>query len=515
MYTVGDITRKGARIHSKNEAIVFEGNRLTYTQLDARVNRLANVFLEMKCQKGQRVAILTENSHKYLEVYFAVAKAGLTIVPLNFRLAQDELVHILNDSEPVVLLVGDNYEKFASDLRHKLPSINTWIALDNSFEGYLSYEDLISEAADCDPMIDIDENELAVIMYTGGTTGLPKGVMLSHRNILEGHEGFALGLQFCELDTTCLLLPLFHASIWPALCLLMVGGKVVVVRRAEMETILSALGDEKCTHVNAVPTIYNWLLDYPDVDKYDLSSLRLITYAGSPMPVEILKKCIQKFGNIMAQAYGMTEGLPASLLMPYDHAVEGPKSGLLLSAGKAIWPTEIRIIGDDGETLESGEIGEIALRGPNYMVGYWNNEAMTKEKIIDGWYHTGDVGRLDEEGYLYLSDRKADMIITGGENVYPTETENVIYQHAAVSECAVVSAPDQRWGERVQAVVVLKPGTKAIEEELIDFCKQKLAGYKCPKKIEFWDQIPKTPVGKILRKDVKKEFWKGAERNIS
>jgi acyl-CoA synthetase (AMP-forming)/AMP-acid ligase II len=516
MYTLGDISRKGARIRTHKEAVVFGDNRLTYGQLNDRVNRLANAFLSMKCEKGQRIAILSENSHKYLEVYFGAAKAGLVIVPLNFRLSPTEISQIVNDSGPTVFLAGDGYEALASSIKHECSTVNMWIALDNPTDGYNYYEDLIDNARCSDPEVLVGENELAVLMYTGGTTGLPKGVMLSHRNLLSSTLAFAHGFQFSELDTTCMLLPIFHASIWPALCCLMVGGKVVITRRAEMEVILRAIQDENCTHVNAVPTIYNWLLDYPDLNKFNVSSLRLITYAGSPMPVEVLRRCIQKFGNIMGQAYGMTEAAPlVSILMPYEHAVEGPKARLLMSAGRESVTVDVSVVGEDGKALKSGEIGEITVRGANVTMGYWNNRKLTQEKIRDGWLHTGDLGKVDEEGYLYLVDRKADMIITGGENVYPTETENILYQHPAIQECTVVSAPDQRWGERVQAVVVLKSDMSVTEEELIAFCKQRLAGYKCPKKIEFWEQIPKSPVGKILRKDVKKKFWEGSDRYIS
>ncbi|MGB6065496.1 MAG: long-chain-fatty-acid--CoA ligase [Desulfomonilaceae bacterium] len=516
MFTLGDIPRRSARLYANKEALVFGSHRLTFGQFDQRVNRVANAFLSLKCQKGQRIAILSENSHKYLEVYFAAAKAGLVVVPLNFRLSPDELLQIAGDSEPVAFLAGEGYENIASSIGRLLPSIRVWISLDNPVEGCFHYENLLQAASDSDPRISVDENELAVLMYTGGTTGQPKGVMLSHRNLLSATLGMALGFQFNEFDTTCMFLPLFHASIWPVFVCMMVGGKVVLLKRPDLGVILQVIQDEKCTHMNAVPTVYNWLMDYPGLDNYDLSSLRLIIYSGSPMPLEILRRCINKFGNIMAQGYGLTEAAPlVTMLMPHDHVLEGPRSRLLMSAGRESVPVQASVVGTDGKPLKAGEVGEIAVRGPNITTGYWKNEKLTKDKIRDGWLHTGDVGKIDEEGYLYLIDRKADMIVTGGENVYPTETENVLYQHPAVHECVVISAPDKRWGERVQAVVVLKAGATAKEEELIAFSKERLAGYKCPKKIEFWEKIPKSPVGKLLRKDVKREFWKEMERSIS
>lgn len=515
MFTLGDIPRKGARIRSHKEALVFEGARYTYGQFESRVNRLANALLGLNCRKNDRIAVLSDNSHKFLEIYFAAAKAGLVVVPINFRLAKKEVVQIVADSEPTVFLVGDGYEAFVSAIRGEAVSVGAWIALDNRTAGFSCYEDLLKDSSDVDPFIPVDENDLAILMYTGGTTGLPKGVMLSHRNILASTLGSVIGCQFSERDITCMLLPLFHASFWPALCCLMVGGKVVIIRRPELGTILKAIQDEKCTHVNAVPTLYNWLLEFPKVDDFELSSVRLMTYAGSPMPKEVLKRCIRKFGNILAQGYGLTEAAPLiSLLMPDEHVLDGPRSRLLSSAGREGMPVEVRVVDGNDKPLDPGGVGEIVARGPNIMLGYWKNEKLTRERLRGGWLHTGDMGTLDEEGYLYLVDRKADMIITGGENVYPNETENVLYQHPSVQECAVVSAPDERWGERVQAVVVLRPGATVTEQELIDFCKKELAGYKCPKKVVFLDNLPKSTIGKILRGEIKKDFWKKEGRTI-
>jgi len=322
--------------------------------------------------------------------------------------------------------------------------------------------------------------------------------------------------SFTFKDTTCYVLPLFHIAFWTAYCLLIVAGRVVIVRRPDPGEILRLVEDEKCTHINLVPTLLSWLMDYPKFNEFDLSSLRLITYGGSPMPVEVLRRCIQRFGSIFAQGYGLTEAAPAlSYLDNEDHILEGPRAKQLASAGKENLVAQVRVVNENDMPVKPGEIGEIVARGKNIMMGYWKNPELTAETLRGGWLHTGDMGTIDEEGFIYLMDRKADMIVTGGENVYPKEVEDVLYGHPAIQECAVVSAPDERWGERVQAVIVLKAGQAATEEELINFCKSKLAGYKCPKKVEFWGELPKTPIGKILRKDVKKQFWEGKERSIS
>jgi acyl-CoA synthetase (AMP-forming)/AMP-acid ligase II len=253
------------------------------------------------------------------------------------------------------------------------------------------------------------------------------------------------------------------------------------------------------------------MLEAPEAKQFDVSSLRLMTYAGSPIPEQVLRRCIERFGHIFAQIYGLTEGGGGTALMQEDHVVDGPRSKLLRSAGKELLLTEVRVVDDAGNRVPPGVAGEIVIRGANVMMGYWKKPEQTAAALRDGWLH---IGRMDEEGYLYLVDRKADMIVTGGENVYPTEAENVLYKHPRVLECVVVSAPDDNWGERVQAVVVLKPGPPLTEQELIDYCKERLAGYKCPKKIDFWETLPKSAVGKLLRRDVKAKFWQGRDRRI-
>lgn len=516
MYTLDDIPRKGALHFPDKEAIVFEDTRLTYKQLNRRINRLANALTKMGFKPGDRVTVLAENTHKYLEAYFAAAKLGMSTTPLNFRLSDDEIIHIINDSEAACFFAGDGYEERALKMRDRLHAINALITLDNKLPGFIFYEEMLNDASEAEPGVDVNEDDLAVLMYTGGTTGLPKGVMLSHRNIMTGVINANMVSGVTSDDTTCFVLPLFHVSFWPAFCLLLAGGKAAINRKPDLNEILRIIQDEHCTHMNAVPTVYGWLLQFGNVDAYDLSSLKMLSYAGSPFPPEILKQCMEKFGPIFAQGYGATEtaGGAISLLREEDHALAGPKTRLLVSAGKASLCSEIRIMDEKGRVLPVNETGEIAVKGKHVMMGYWKNPEQTQNALRDGWYHTGDMGYMDENGYLFMLDRKADMIVTGGENVYPKEVEDVLYEHPAVSMAVVVSAPDKKWGERVQGVVVLKPNQKATEKELIEFCRQKLGGYKCPKSISFWDSLPTTPIGKILRKDVKKKFWEGHARSI-
>jgi long-chain acyl-CoA synthetase len=509
MYTLGDIPRKGRTLYRDKVALVFEDLNLTYKELDERVNRLANALTALGFEKGHRLTILAENTHKYMEVYFAAAKLGASVTPLNFRLSDNEIEYIANDSEATIFFAGDGYEERSLGLKPLLKNFRHWIALDKKSDGFLFYEDLLQDTSDQEPYVEVNEYDLAILMYTGGTTGLPKGVMLSHRNIMTAMYGMVIGFSFTRQDCTCFILPLFHISLWPILCLLMVGGKTVILRRPDIGEILQSIHRERCTHINMVPTLLTWLLDDPRINEFDLSSLRLIGYAGSPIALEVLKKGIAKFGSIFTQGYGLTEAAPmVTLLFKEDHYIEGPKTKLLSSVGKVGLPVDVRIVDEEDRPLKPGETGEVVVRGQNVMMGYWKNPELTASALRGGWLHTGDVGTVDEEGYIYLLDRKADMIITGGENVYPKETEDVLYEHPAVRECAVVAAPDERWGERVQAAVVLKPGQTMTESELIQHCKSRLAGYKCPKEIAFWEELPKTPVGKILRREVRKVFTK-------
>jgi len=521
MYTLGDIPRIGAINYPDREAIVFESTRLTYRAFNNRINRFAQALIGLGCGKGQRMTILADNCAKYLEAYFAAAKLGMTVTPLNTRLADEEIGYIVQDCEATIFVVGDGFEAKLKTMQPAFTNIKTWISFDNSIDGFLQYEDLLAAATETEIDQDqypVDENEMAILMYTGGTTGLPKGVMLSHRSFMIAGTVAAMSMgSIAKIDSTCYVLPLFHVSLWTVLAILSICGKVCINRKPDLDAIFKLIQDEKCTHMNLVPTIYGWMVDYPNIEKYDLSSLRLLSYAGSPFPTEVLKKCIIKFGNIFGQAYGSTEstGAPVAMLGLGDHHLDGDLSKYLSSAGKVSPCSRIKIVDENDQEVPVGTVGEVCVSGKHIMMGYWKNPKLSEEVLRGGWLHMGDMGYMDEDGYLFLTDRKADMIISGGENVYPKEVEDIIYQHPAVQECSVVSAPDPKWGEIVQAVVTLKQGQTATAEDIIVHCKAMLANYKCPKAVAFWDAIPTTIVGKIDKKSIKSAFWKGQTRTIS
>ena len=520
MYTLGDIPRNAAIHYPDRIAVVFEGARYTYREFNVRINRFANALVALGCKKGGRLTIMADNCSKYLEAYFAAAKLGMSVTPLNIRLSDDEIVFIVNDSEASLLVVGDGYEEKVQSIRPKLKYITTWISFDKPVDGFLDYDALLEKASHDEPdldLYDVQEDDLTILMYTGGTTGLPKGVMLSHRNTMLAGTMAALSMNLNRDDSTCYVLPIFHVSWWPILAVMNVCGKVCINRKPNLDTIFHLIQDEKCTHMNLVPTIYGWMVDYPNIEKYDLSSLRILSYAGSPFPTEVLIRCIKRFGNIFGQGYGSTEtaGAPVTMLSWDDHYLDGPKARYLTSAGKAAPCSRVKVVDENDNPVPTGEVGEICVKGKHVMLGYWKNPELTAEVLRGGWLHMGDMGYMDEEGYVYMTDRKADMIISGGENVYPKEVEDVIYAHPAVKECSVVSSPSEEWGEIVHAVVVLRPGRSATDNEIIEHCKKTLAGYKCPKAVSFWDDLPKTIIGKIMKKEIKQKFWEGKERMIS
>jgi long-chain acyl-CoA synthetase len=516
MFTLCDITAKRARLGGQHEALVFEDTRLTYAQLHERAVSPARALLARGFKPGDRMALLAENSHRFAELMFAAAHAGLVFTPLNYRLTPRELAFMLEDSDAEALFADDACWDIAQSVRGAGRADRPLYALGKGAGAAAAHDQLVAEGADAPTLdVEVSENDLAMLIYTGGTTGLPKGVMLTHRNLVASTVSIVTELKFTEDDTTLMVLPMFHVAVWQVLCHLMVGARVVLRARVDLADVLATIQRERCTSMNAVPTLYNWILSFPELDKYDLSSLRLLMYGGSPFPEDVLRRCIRRFGQIFTQGYGLTEAAPGvSFLAAKDHVVDGPRSKLLRSAGRELPLCQVRIADADGHDVARGQPGEVLVRGANVMKGYWNNEALTRDRPRGGWLHTGDIGTMDEDGYFYLLDRKADMIVTGGENVYPTEVEAVLYQHPAVQECIVASAPDEKWGERVQAAVVLRQGQPVTEGDLLAFCRERLANYKCPKRIELRTTLPRSLVGKLLRKDVRNDFWDGAERQI-
>jgi acyl-CoA synthetase (AMP-forming)/AMP-acid ligase II len=429
---------------------------------------------------------------------------------MNFRLSPEELAYVINHSDAEYLIAGPAMLAVAIELLPKLDNIKQRIVFGAEAEGWLDYEELLAGSSDAEPEVEVDEDDLCQLQYTGGTTGLPKGVMITHRNYMTTAIGMGLALEFEPYYATLQVLPIFHTAWWPILIHHLAGCKAVIAKRFDFNEILATVEKEGVSHINMVPVLFSWILDFPDLVMYDLSSIRYFSYAGAPMPEDVLRRCIDRFGPIFQQGYGLTEAAPlGTMLLEEDQCrLEGPPELVrrINSCGRESLVTEVRVVDEEDNDVPVGEIGEIVIRGKNIMRGYWKDPELTAKALRGGWLHTGDLAEVDEYGYIYIVDRKHDMIITGGENVYPFEVEQVLYEHPAILEAAVVGLRDKKWGEVVTAAVALKEGKEASEEELVSFCKERIAGYKCPKRVVFTESVPKSALGKVLRRQVREEL---------
>ncbi len=520
MSSLSQIIRHTAQIHGDRVATRLGGRSRTWREIQDRVSRLASGLQGLGIEEGDRVAVLALNSDRYFEFYFGVSWAGAVYVPVNNRLAPAEFVHWLNDSGSKAVFVDDNYVAAIAEIRDRLETLQHFVYMGDgdSPDGYLAFEDLVKFSAPVKASGRAGD-DMAGLFYTGGTTGKSKGVMLSHRNhsynVLQALPYFDVSADDVFLHSA----PMFHlADGFFCLMAATLGCRNVILPAFEPTRVLQTMQNEGITTALLVPTMINMVVNQPDIDSYDLSSLRHLIYGASPMPEAVILKAMEVIPHAeLTQAYGQTEASPVITVMgPEYHTTTGPKAGKLKGAGRAIAGIDLAILDDDGNELPAGEVGEVCIMGDNVMLGYWNLPDITAETLRDGWLHTGDGGRLDEDGMLYIVDRVKDMIVSGGENVYSAETEQAIYQHPAVAECAVIGIPHESWGEQVHAIVVLKAGESVTEQELIDHCKTLIAGYKCPKSIQFRDEpLPLSGAGKILKKDLRAPFWENRDRNVS
>ena len=510
------------KISGTRQAVVCGETRYTWEDFDQRTDALARGLANLGMQRGDRLAVLMLNCHRYLELYYACARMGAVIVPLNIRLARPEIVYILNDSESKALVVDKTFASYAVG-RDTFPTVESVVfSGDETPAGMINYEDVISKGSHMQESVDQDmeDDDLAGLFYTGGTTGRSKGVMLSHKNVVSNAINVIMATSYTGHDTYLHAAPMFHlADIASTFALTMLGAHHVFIPLFNPLHVLQTIQDEKITRTLLVPTMVNAVLNHPDVDNYDVSSLDSLIYGASPMPVELLKLGLQKWGKVFRQGYGMTETAPLlTILDPLDHITDGTPEQVrrLLSCGKEALGVEVRVVNAEGEDVHSGEIGEIIARGPNVMLGYWRLPEATAAAIVDGWMHTGDLATVDEENYIYIVDRAKDMIISGGENIYSVEVENALYTHPAVLEVAVIGIPHDLWGEAVHAVVVCKPGMNVTDNDLIAHARTQIAGYKVPRSIEFAQEaLPKSGAGKILKRDLRDKYWEGRSRNVN
>jgi len=485
------------------EAIIFEERRLTYKQLGERVDALAKGLQDLGLKGGDIVAILLLNCSEYLEITFAVNKLGGVWLPLNYRLAGAELSYILNHSEAKMLISEKEFEPVIRAIQKDVPGVKKLIGVGKEVPAqWDSYDHLIAvnKGAKVDHA-QVELDDLHRLMYTSGTTAHPKGVMITYGNLYWKNVSHIMTFNITPKDKTLVVGPLYHVGglDLPGTGTLYAGGSLVILRRFEPIPVLEAIHKERVTNAWLAPTMVNMLFQEPTIDLYDVSSIRFIIDGGEKMPLPLITKIKEKFPNAwFADAYGLTETVSGDTFLPREKMIE--KIG---SVGKPVIQLRLRIVDDEGKDLPPNTLGEIVLRGPKVFKGYWKNPQATADAIKNGWFHTGDIGTVDEEGYLYIVDRKKDIIISGGENIASLEVERVIYELPQVLETAVIGIPHPKWQEVPVAYVAVKKGEKITAEEIIEHCSKKLAKFKVPKQIEFIDALPRNPSGKVLKRELR------------
>ncbi len=499
-------------------AIVFEGKRYAFRQLSERVNRLANGLAKLGVRKGDRVALMQVNCNQCVETYFAVAKLGGIYVPLNYRAKGSELPYMLNSAEANTLFVGERYTDMVNAIRSELKTVKTYISVEAKHDGMVFYEDLIAKSPNTEMATEIGDNDTTILMYTAGTTGFPKGVMLPHSSftiyVLEN-------VTPADPDTeekNILTVPLYHVAGTQAMMAAIYGGRTLVMERQfDAKEWMELVEKEKANRAMMVPTMLKQLMDNPEFAKHDLSSLKVITYGAAPMPFEIISKALEVFPGVQfINAFGQTETASTiTMLGPEDHVISGTKEERekklkrLSSIGKPMPDIQMKVVDEAGNKLPQGETGEIMAKGPRVMSGYWKDKDKTAKTIDkDGWIHTGDMGYVDEDGYYFLAGRNTDMIKRAGEYISPEELENELRTHPKIEDVAIIGVPDLEWGEVPKAIVVLKKGQKATPEEIMEFCRVKLASFKRPRAVVFADSLPRNPMGKVLKRELREKYGK-------
>lgn len=513
---LGDITTRCARYWPARLALIDAARRLTFAELDARTRRLAGALTALGVQPGDRVAVQAWNRSEVVEVELACYRAGFIKVPLNARLSTDETVQTLQDSQAGVLVAGPEHAAAIEARRADLPLLRRVISLGDSTA--TGYEALLDAAAPLDSVYQAQADDVAVLHYTSGSSGVLKAAMQTFGNRLAMLRKFLMSPLRRPVpgDVQAHVGPITHASGMNLLYLMYCGATSLLLGRFDEVELLDTIQRERVSRLFMVPTMINRLVARDDLSRWDLSSLNYLLYGAAPMAPALVQKAIDAFGPILAQGYGAGEtNSMVTLLTQQDHIdalAHNPRR--LASCGRAYGETEVRVVNDAGQDVKPGEVGEIIVKGDDVMKGYWNAPELTAAALVDGYYLTGDLATVDDEAYIYIVDRKKEMIISGGFNIYPAEIEQVLFAHPAVFEAAAVGVPDAEWGESIKAVVVLQQGASAAADEILTYCAQRLPGFKRPRSVDFTDALPKNPNGKIVRRLVREPYWAGQERRV-
>ena len=519
--TIADFARRQAGAQPDKIAFKFEGEEITFAEFDANANKTANALIDFGLKPDDRVGYLGKNSHHYFEILIGASKAGGVACPVNWRLAVPEVAYILNDAGARILFIGPEFVGQLETLKAQLKTVETIVPIDDAGADSPDFVSWRDNFEDKDPHIARTAEDDAVQLYTSGTTGHPKGAVISNRALLASYmrsqrfENPAWNRWSAD-DVSLVAMPCFHigGTAW-GLTGLSYGATGVVMREFDPLKVLDFIDAHRISKLFLVPAAMQIVVSQSRAKEVDFSPLKYMLYGASPIPLDLLKQCMDVFKCGFVQMYGMTETSGTIVaLPPEDHDPDGNER--MRSAGKALAGVEIAILDDAGAPLPPREVGEIATRSDMNMTRYWNlPEATAATLSDDGWLRTGDAGYMDEDGYVYIHDRVKDMIISGGENIYPAEVENAIYGHPDIADVAVIGVPDEKWGEAVKACVVLKGGAPLSEADVISFARERIASYKCPKSVEFIDALPRNPSGKILRRELRGKYWRGKERAVN
>ena len=514
--TIADVIRVHAAQRPDAAALVVDDRAISYAELDERSSRTAQALRAAGVGPGDRVVFLEKNGAELFEVTFGLAKLGAVCVPVNWRLAPPEMLQIISDARARVIVVGSEFFGHIEAIEDRLTEVGTVVAV-GAHQRWPSFRDWIGAHPAEDPHIAVTAEDVGLQLYTSGTTGLPKGVMLTNRNMFGHAAGITAVLGLTSESVNLAVMPGFHiAGVGWTMFALHSGCTNVIMRDVDPAAILQAIPQYGITHTFLVPAVISFLMMMPGVEEVDFSTLRTIIYGASPITDDALRKALALFGCEFIQVYGATETTGAiTQLDGADHDPDN-RPGLLRSCGKPYPWVQIRVVDANGDDVADGAVGELWVRSPSNMSGYWNAPDATAATITgDGWLKTGDAGYFDAEGYLYLHDRVKDMIVSGGENVYPAEVENVLAAHSDVDDVAVIGVPHEKWGEAVLAVVVPAAGASPSEAELIAFARERLAGFKLPKSFAFVDALPRNPSGKVLKRELREPYWAEMDRGIS
>jgi len=512
LLNIGEILRVHARKHPRKMAVKdWRGKTLTYPELDSRTNRLANALLSMNLRKGDRVAIMLYNCAEYIEVYCALAKTGLVAVPVNWRFVGKEIEYVVNHSDSKAMIVSEDFVDVINSVRSGFEKIEdkNYVVVGRSAEGYVNYENLIADSSDRAPKVRVNGEDTWIQVYTSGTTGIPKGVVRSHESYIFSYLIEAVEFGFSEKDYGMIVMPLYHVnSTFYGPLFLYIGASLYIGRDKGFDPVelLSVISRERVTFTSLIPTHYNMILNVPEDErkKYDVSSVRKLLCSSAPVRSHVKKGILKCFPNVeLYEAYGSTEAGLVTILRPEDQLRK------LGSMGRECLGTDvIKLLDGKGKEVPVGEVGELYSKGPMMFDEYYKDPEKTRSSFRDEFFSAGDMVKRDEEGYYYIVERKDNMIITGGEHVYPSEVEEIISQHPKVFDVAVIGVPDDIWGEAVKAVVTLKEGETATPEEIIEWCRGKMAGFKKPKSVEFISdsEMPRTTTGKILHRKLREKY---------